>query len=117
MRTMIQVHHAACLVGHAVAVFLTPGLFPFYFAGVCALEIGSASCNIFCMYSSSRVAAAAYATIISVTHLVALRAMAGAWATGVHSRAARFFESALTLVLVYMRQKEAVVACLGVLWP
>ena len=51
MGTMLILHHAACLVGMAVAR-LAPGpdwphLFPFFFCGCTALEIGSGTCNLY----------------------------------------------------------------------
>ncbi|KAL3905027.1 MAG: hypothetical protein SGPRY_011066 [Prymnesium sp.] len=76
VRFLMAVHHAACLAGHLGGTLVWPAAFAYYFAGVCALELGSASCNIFCLYPSSVVVAYLYLLTMSTTHILTLQAFA-----------------------------------------
>ncbi|KAL1504068.1 hypothetical protein AB1Y20_010478 [Prymnesium parvum] len=109
VRPLMAAHHAVCLAGHAVGTLLRPHAFPYYFAGVCALELGSASCNLFCMYPSSAAVGVAYLAIVSATHLATL-ACAVRWVEAVRSRASQAFALVVTVGLVVIRQKEALAA-------
>ena len=47
MSRLVTAHHAVCLLGHAYAVRASAAAFPTYMATVSALELGSASANLF----------------------------------------------------------------------
>ena len=44
---LVAAHHAACLLGHAYAAAASAAAFPSYMATVVALELGSATSNVF----------------------------------------------------------------------
>lgn len=110
VRTLMAAHHVACLVGHFIATGMLTQAFSYYFAGVCALELGSASCNLFCMYSSSRVWAASYFICVSVCHVFTLMSMRN-WVALMPSRISKAIGLSITVGLVLLRQREAFASC------
>ena len=46
LRTMLRIHHVACILGHLLSVFLWKTGFPLYFTGAVVLEIGSAGIDV-----------------------------------------------------------------------
>mmetsp|Transcript_43232 Transcript_43232/g.140210 ORF Transcript_43232/g.140210 Transcript_43232/m.140210 type:complete len:243 (-) Transcript_43232:127-855(-) len=116
VRVLLAAHHVVCLAGHACAVLLSAG-FPWYFLGVCALELGSASCNLFCLYPSSTMLFALYEVAMSASNLAALvctwrwvAALDGINASVSRRRLCQAFGALLSLLLVAARQWEAIKA-------
>ena len=109
VRLMLAVHHIACLLGQLVCAFATPKLFPFCFVGVVALEVGSVTCNLYCLYPSSTIITTIYLITISGTHTVALGCMVG-WVRRVKPWGGKAFGLVLSLGLILLRQKEAIKA-------
>ncbi len=117
VRPMLTLHHITCLVGHYVGTFAVREAFPYYFAGVVALELGSAGCNLFCYYPSFE---AFYLIATTASNIITLlctrrwcqtvdaagRVRRGAPRTR-RATVSVYFGGALTLGLVAMRQKEA----------
>ena len=106
VRMVMGLHHVACIIGHLFGAFLTPEGFPFSFAGAVVLELGSATCNLYCLYPSSTAAMMGYLATVSATHVVALASLAG-WYRTIQSRGGRLFAVTLTVALVMLRQREA----------
>jgi len=111
IRPALAVHHVVCLLGHAyVVVFVgsRDAAFYWYFAGVVALEAGSAACNAWCLWPS-------HSLPIYVVGMTASNAASIAcvrrWALGTAaSRRARVISVTVTVLLICVRQWLAMIA-------
>ena len=85
VRPVMALHHVVCLLGHVTGVILDPLGMPDYFAGVVALEMGSAACNLYWLYPQSRLASLIYLLGMPLSNLLALYS-ATQWAFAVSER-------------------------------
>lgn len=106
MRPLVFAHHVACLLGHMYAVVASLAGFPCYMASVSALELGSATSNIFVL-SASRGAAWLYLIGMTLSNLAAT-ALLLLWARRARPRGrlARGLPVVITAVLMAFRQRE-----------
>lgn len=108
MRPVLQAHHYACLVCHAYAASLgtRDAAFRWYFAGVAALEAGSAACNLWCLYPAD--ALWFYVVGMTVSNFASVDCVRR-WAksTTVASRTGRVLSVTVLVVLAAIRQKMA----------
>ena len=103
MRPLMVAHHAVCALGHVYAAFVTPLGLPYYFAGVVAFELGSATCNIVCLWGA---ASPVYAVGMSLSNTAALVCSTG-WAKAIGPRPrSKAFGLMLSALLAMMRQRE-----------
>ena len=84
---------------------------------MCALELGSASCNLFCLYPSSPTLLALYEVAMSASNLAALvcawrwvATLDGIDASVSRRRLCQAFGALLSLLLVAARQWETIKA-------
>ena len=116
---LMVAHHVTCLVGHGLAAVVFPAGFPWYFAGVICLEIGSMGNNLLDALEPSPGkpwrAPLAYAQVVlmSLSHVGTLWCVAG-WAAKKmpYSASSKVFGVSLTLVLAAVREHEAIRAAL-----
>ena len=121
-------HHVACMIGHFLATVTFAPAFEHYAAGVIALELGSAACNLWCarpapprpaparatpaarrgrsMYPDVHGTRHIYESVMLVSNGVTLRC-ARRWASVPLPRAAPYVGWAITGTLVALRQWAA----------
>jgi hypothetical protein len=110
MRPVIVAHHIVSLLAHAYACLRAGArpAFPWYAIGVASLEIGSAAASAFWLIPPSR------GTLLCFLVLMTLSNIAGLACTGLWWRAARtdgpaaHIGAAVSVVLIAIRQWEAV---------
>ena len=112
MGPMLMLHHVACLVGMLVARFAAGpewrSVFPYFFGGCTALELGSGACNVFWLrWLPPRRAAVLYHLAMTGSNLVAV-ACVGVWVARAQAHVVtRVCSAAAIAVLVFLRQKES----------
>ena len=105
VRALMVAHHVTCIVGHLIAAIVLPAGFPYYFAGVIALECGSFSCNVLCLIYT-RVVLNVYLSCMTISNLFAVACMVQ-WCRAVRSKAGCVIAIFITVVLAALRQREA----------
>jgi hypothetical protein len=107
LRPLMHKHHLLCLVGHLAGCLVWPDGLPFYFSGVVALELGSAACNIHCIYGPQSLSSAlVYSIGLTLTHLVMCTSVRD-WARHTHAnKLAKLWVVATMVVLAALRQRE-----------
>ena len=100
---LVTAHHVVCLLGHAYTVTATASAFPTYMAAVSALELGSASSNLFvlALAHAPRTAAYVYAAVMTASNLASI-ALLVLWVRRARplGRVARGLPAFITLVRV-----------------
>ena len=105
VRPLMLAHHAVCLMGHLVAYRLSAG-FPFYFAGNVVLEMGSACCNVLCIWPHAPLSLGLYMVGMTLSN-VGATVCAACWAWSVRPIPAKAFALVITVALAIVRQREA----------
>jgi len=106
VRPLMLIHHVVCLVGHGIATLGVPVGFPFYFAACVALELGSACCNLLCIWPRSRLALEVYMVGMTLSNAAALVLMAY-WVRAVRPNSVRAIGIGITVALAFVREREA----------
>lgn len=106
VRLLMATHHAVCIFSHLFAMFAVPSGFLWYMAGAIALEMGSAVCNLFCLWPASLIALWLYLAGMTISNIVACACMTR-WVRAVRSVPAKFIGITITLTLAIVRQREA----------
>ena len=73
LRGLFIAHHIVCLLGHATASTF-PSAWPWYVCGSTTLELGSASCNYYCLRSNPH-RATKYVIAMTISNLCAFACM------------------------------------------
>ena len=105
LRIMFILHHIICLIGHCIAMSM-PSSWPWYVCGSVTLELGSASCNYYCLHSNPH-RATIYVYGMTVSNLVAIGCMARFVQLSEAGVAWNAFIAITLLALTFFRQKEA----------
>lgn len=105
LRIMFILHHIVCLIGHCIAMSM-PSSWPWYVCGSVTLELGSASCNYYCLHSNPH-RATIYVYGMTVSNLVAIGCMARFVQLSEAGVAWNAFIAITLLALTFFRQKEA----------
>ena len=106
VRPLMALHHIVCIIGHVGGVIIWPWGFPWYFAGVVALEIGSCCCNIMCVWARSRCAMALLIVGMTASNLTACATMRR-WALATRPFVGKVIGMFITVGLAYVREEEA----------
>ena len=104
---LLAVHHIVCLIGHATVCLFLPQGFATYFAGVVALEVGSATINIWLLDSRSRARMALFALGMTASNAAAC-GVAYQWALLPIAPVPKAINLVLTLAIVAIRQVSMV---------
>lgn len=116
MPPLLHAHHIVSLASHLVSVALLHAGVPHYFAGVAALELGSAACNVASIYPFVPLIPEAYVLVLSVLHVFVLLATVR-WirlhASLGTSLAARVYGAVVSIGLVIGREQEGIRAILA----
>lgn len=105
LRPMFIAHHVICLIGHVIAMSM-PRAWPWYVCGSVTLELGSASCNYYCLRSNPH-RASKYVAGMTLSNLTAIGCMLRFVQLSGAGTAWNTFIACTLLTLAYFRQKEA----------
>tara|TARA_B110001452_G_scaffold151761_1_gene126248 strand:- start:1040 stop:1723 length:684 start_codon:yes stop_codon:yes gene_type:complete len=116
MTKLMVLHHAACLIGLAVAC-LGAGpewrsIFGYFFGAVAALELGSAACNLhWLQWCEPKTRNLIYLGTMTASNVFALACVCCWSAVDVAPVGVRVFAVVLTLILTFIRQSESFNCC------
>ena len=107
LTALLKVHHVTCLCGHAYACLYAVAGFPYYFAGVASLELGSAATGVHALwprsFPSSALVACMTLSNLSAVYCCSLWHLEHV----VPFPAGARVSSAIIVLLAFMRQKDA----------
>tara|TARA_B100000795_G_scaffold165267_1_gene124333 strand:- start:65 stop:772 length:708 start_codon:yes stop_codon:yes gene_type:complete len=104
---LLKVHHATCLAGHAWCALCAPSGFAGYFAGVVALELGSAATCVHALWPR-RLPPPRMLTCMTLSNIAAAAAV---WAfcgqAAAEAPTGRWVAALVSLALIAVRQMDA----------
>ena len=106
LRSMFIAHHIVCLVGHCIAASLPSRAWPWYLCGAVTLELGSASCNYYCLHANPH-RASKYVAGMTLSNLSALACMLRFVQLSGAGTVTNASIACMILTLTFFRQKEA----------
>jgi len=104
---LMVAHHAGCLLGLAFAFIGVPAGFPWFFAGVVSLELGSAVLNLHCLWPKDRRALYAFMVGMTISNVAAVY-FALRWTAHAAYWSSIGLDLVLTATFVYFRQEPVI---------
>ena len=105
LRSILIAHHVICLIGHIIAMSF-PSAWPWYVCGSVTLELGSASCNYYCLHSNPH-RATIYVAGMTLSNLTAIGCMLRFLKLSGAGTGWKVIITSTLLALIHFRQKEA----------